>query len=259
VRDRRLRKKLARVTTACPLPPFPAEPQPAAANTEEPREVAGELAAAFGRMVGYYREHYKLTPEEACARAAEAPDHYIERVLTCPAEEVSWHDLDALEGRDPARALERWEEVKRAARGELRSGFRAARALEGCESHCRHRARFLAVRAELSEAWRPRNAAEQHLVDQMAQCQELIWRWQETLTAYTELSFRGWPRPAGEGPPRLSDAEAFERAAAMVERFHRMYLRSLQALQELRRRPALVVRSAGQINIAQQQVNVAGG
>jgi hypothetical protein len=259
VHDRRLRKKLANVTAANPLPPLPAEPQPTAADAEEAREVAGELAAAFGQMVGFYREHYKLTPEEARARAAEAPDHYVERVLTCPPEEVSWHNLNALAGRDPARALERWEEVKRAARGELRSGYRAARALEGCESQCRRRAQFLAVRAELSDAWRPRNAAEQHLVDQMAQCQELIWRWQETLTAYTEVSFRGWPRPAAEGPPRLSDADALERAVAMVERFHRMYLRSLQALQALRRRPALVVRSAGQVNIAQQQVNVARG
>jgi hypothetical protein len=257
--ERRLRKKLAKVTAVCLPPALPADPQPAAADAEEAREVAGELAAAFGQMVGFYREHYKLTPEEACARAAEAPDHYVERVLTCPPEEVSWHDLNALEGRDPARALERWQEVKRAARGELRSAFRAARALETSESQCRHRVRFLAVRAELSDAWRPRNATEQHLVDQMAQCQELIWRWQETLTAYTELSFRSWPRPAGEGPPRLSDAEALERAVVMVERFHRMYLRSLQALQALRRRPALVVRSAGQVNIAQQQVNVARG
>jgi len=256
--ERRLRRKLAKLTAVHVAVPHPAQPGHSGSDAEEAREVAWELAAAFGRMVESYQEHYKLTPEEARARAAEAPDYCLERTLTCPPEEVSWHDLGALERRDPAQALERWETVKSAARGELRSGFRTARAIEGCESPCRQRARFLAIRSELSEAWRPRNAAEQHLVDQMAQCQELIWRWQETLTAYTEVSIRGWPKPGGEGPPRLSDAEALDRTVAMVERFHRMYLRCLQALQGLRRRPGVVVRSAGQVNIADQQVNVSG-
>jgi hypothetical protein len=44
----------------------------------------------------------------------------------------------------------------------------------------------------------------------------------------------------------------------MVQRYHTLYLRTLKALQDLRRRPAVVVRRAGQVNIAQQQVNVAG-
>jgi hypothetical protein len=42
----------------------------------------------------------------------------------------------------------------------------------------------------------------------------------------------------------------------MVERCHRLYLRTLGALQDLRRRPPVVVRRAGQVNIGGQQVNV---
>jgi hypothetical protein len=52
------------------------------------------------------------------------------------------------------------------------------------------------------------------------------------------------------GPPRLSEVEAVERSAAMVERVHRMYQRTLRALQDVRR-PAVLVRRAGQVNIAQ--------
>jgi hypothetical protein len=57
--------------------------------------------------------------------------------------------------------------------------------------------------------------------------------------------------------PRVRDAEAVELAAAMVERFHRLYLRALKALQD-RRRAGLpvVIRCAGQVNVAAQQINV---
>jgi hypothetical protein len=43
----------------------------------------------------------------------------------------------------------------------------------------------------------------------------------------------------------------------MVERCHRIYLRTLKALQDLRRRTPVIVRRAAQVNIGQQQVNVA--
>jgi hypothetical protein len=44
----------------------------------------------------------------------------------------------------------------------------------------------------------------------------------------------------------------------MVERFHRLYDRTFRALRAMRRRPAVVVRAAGQVNIADQQVNLTG-
>src|SRR5438045_743745 len=56
--------------------------------------------------------------------------------------------------------------------------------------------------------------------------------------------------------PRVSVAEALDQAEARVERCHRLYLRTLGALQDLRRRPPIVVRRAGQVNIAGQQVNL---
>jgi hypothetical protein len=61
-------------------------------------------------------------------------------------------------------------------------------------------------------------------------------------------------------PSRLSDAQAVEQAAAMVDRFGRMFARSLRALQNLRRHtPPVVVQNAGQVNVGHQQLNVSTG
>ena len=79
-----------------------------------------------------------------------------------------------------------------------------------------------------------------------------------TVRGYMQLASLGVKREDGFGePPRLSVAEAMDQAEAMVERCHRLYLRTLGALQGLRRRPPVVVRRAGQVNIAGQQVNLA--
>ncbi|HVS38459.1 MAG TPA: hypothetical protein VMS17_23070, partial [Gemmataceae bacterium] len=60
--------------------------------------------------------------------------------------------------------------------------------------------------------------------------------------------------------PRVYIAEAVDQAAAIVERMHRLYLRTMKALQDRRRGgPPVVVRRAGQVNVGGQQVNVCGG
>jgi hypothetical protein len=74
----------------------------------------------------------------------------------------------------------------------------------------------------------------------------------------TSLGVKRALREGGPGElPRLSLAEALDQAEGMVERCHRLYLRTLGALQDLRRRPPVVVRRAGQVNIGAQQVNLA--
>ena len=45
----------------------------------------------------------------------------------------------------------------------------------------------------------------------------------------------------------------------MGDRFNRLFLRTLRALRDLRRyAPSVTVQNVGQVNIGQQQVNVAG-
>ena len=53
-------------------------------------------------------------------------------------------------------------------------------------------------------------------------------------------------------PPRVTDSEAIEQAAAMVDRFHRIMMRTIRQLQNLRRNPPVVmVQNAGQVNVGQ--------
>jgi hypothetical protein len=64
----------------------------------------------------------------------------------------------------------------------------------------------------------------------------------------------------GWDPPRVSEHQALEQAGAMVDRFNRMFMRTLRALCNLRKVPlALVVQNAAQVNVGGQQVNVATG
>jgi hypothetical protein len=228
-------------------------------NPAELSDLARELAAAFGEMVYFYREHYKLSAEEARQRAAENSPECIDRILNAPPDQVTWYDLDSLAQKDKSLALERWEQVKEAARNEIRSGYRAARAIE-FSNDAWERARYLAVRAEIMEDWRPRNAMEQQLVDQLAQWQVLLWQWQQAMTIWTNVAGSDLRR-AKKGKPyeavRLTDAEALERATKKVELLQRMYLRTLNALQDQRRtHPPPAVRHAEQVNVRPIQVSV---
>jgi len=256
-----LRRRLERAADAADSLPPAATPQ-APPAADETGVLAREMAGAFGQLVASYREHFRLTPEEARRQATATTQEQVRRILDGPPDQVSWSDLDLLAARDPPQALRHWEAIKAAARQELRTGHRAARALEsGDFPVCWERARFLALRAELSEAWRPRDALEAQLIDQLAQWQTLLWRWQETANAVTMLAACGRTRGRGANavsePPRLSDAETLEQAVRMVERLHGLYLRTLKALQE-RRRPAVLVRNARQVNLANQRINLGG-
>jgi hypothetical protein len=101
------------------------------------------------------------------------------------------------------------------------------------------------------------------LIDVLAQAQASWLYWMGTLTTWTTLESASGKRLREEHgcwqPPRVRDAEAVEQAAAMAERFNRIFLRTLRALRDLRRyTPAVVVQNAGQVNVAGQQVNVGG-
>ncbi len=60
-------------------------------------------------------------------------------------------------------------------------------------------------------------------------------------------------------PSRVSDAEAIEQAVMIAERYQRAFLRLLAAFRETRRLVGTLVVAGGQVNIGEQQLNVAGG
>lgn len=251
----RIDRARAIVPTAAAAESAPCRP------ADEAQVLAEETAAAFGHLIALYREHYKLSAEAAIDRASDCEAGVADYALRCPPNQLDWFDLNALARRDSEAATNRWEEIKDAARAELRSGHRTARALEAGSQHCWPRARFLAVRAELAAALGPRDSAELLLIDQLASCQMQLWQWQETLSAYGSVAFLDRSR-SDHGDrreaPRVSDAEAMEQAAQIVERFHAMFLKTLRAFQAMRRPGSVVVRRAAQVNVAHQQVNMAG-
>jgi len=241
----------------------PAELHRATSAALEADALARELGAAYRGIVEFYRAQYKLPVVEALAKA-QTPDspEYTASIMEGPADQVSWFSLHYLMERNPDLAARCWAGVRSAALAELQSGHRAAKAMEGYSSAPWGRAQFLAIRDDLAQGWQPRNGIERQLIDAMAQAQAaaLLWmgrlsvRCQETTDEREARQRDRWL------PPRLSEAEAVEQAAAMFERFNRVFLRSLRVLQELRRHgPAVVVQNAGQVNVAQQQVNVNAG
>jgi hypothetical protein len=58
--------------------------------------------------------------------------------------------------------------------------------------------------------------------------------------------------------PRVTDMQAIDQAAQMVDRFNRIFMRTLRTLKDMRRHaPTMVVQKVGQMNVAEQQFNVA--
>jgi hypothetical protein len=245
------------MSTAAAKPP---EKQP---QSLEANPLARELASAFHSLVEYEKEQYRRTAPEALAKAQE-PCHpnYEDRVLRGPPEEVSWLDLELLAEKNPALMTQRWEEIKEAAREDLQSGHRAARTVEGYYANPWKRAQFLAIRGALAKEWQPRNGIEWQLIDTLAQAQTALFSWQESLAVYQSAKCQNEKydieKRGDWNPLRVSEAEAIEQAAAMIDRFNKIFLRTLRALRDLRRyTPTVVVQNAGQINVAGQQLNVA--
>jgi hypothetical protein len=231
----------------------------------EASSLARELAASFRSAVEFYRDHFGCTAPEAVAKVGQSwPPDYEERVLSGPPDQVSWHALEHIAERNPELMAQCWERIKQAAREELESGHRAAQVMEGQDPTPWRRAQFLAIRDDLAREWRPRNGIERQMIDAMAQAQTTVFFWQEMLVTRATLDRMKQDRDVKEygkwAPPRVSDAEAVEQAAAMVDRFNRLFLRTLRALRDLRRyAPAVIVQNAGQVNVGTQQVNVAAG
>jgi hypothetical protein len=212
-------------------------------------------------MVGDYQKYFKLPRGDAMQRAAEAEPDEGQRILHGPPDQMNWYDLQQIARTDPDRAAARWEAIKSAALDELQSGHRAARACETAVDGAWQRAQFLALGDDLAAEWRPRNGIERQLLDTMAQAQACCFQWQQTLAARSALSNIGGDRLEREEgkwqAPRQADADAIDKAAEMVDRFNRIFLRTLRTLCDLRRYSGPVfVQNAGQVNVGGQQVNV---
>jgi hypothetical protein len=220
------------------------EPQAEApAETGEIDTLARKLAAAYVDRVEQYMALRGLSLQEAAAKAQEATLlSRISAISKVPLEEVTWAELGELNTWGPEMALHRGQEVKQAALESVRSGDCAAAYLAGREPRLWLRAVFLAIRKELTDGWQSRNGIEQQLIDMAAQAQLGVFYWQQ------------------QALDAICLGNAAE-AAAMVDRYVRMFTRLLRSLCDLRKAPlAVVVQNLnGQVNVAGQQVNTHNG
>lgn len=251
-------RHLARSLRALPE----AAPGPADAHADaETQQLAREMARAFAEKLEQFRRAgaAKDNPRDP---AQPAPDWFVESLLQCPPEDVTFADLEQLTRIDPGRMAARWDEVKATARRDLDSGWIAARALEPHGGSAWERACFHSVRQSLRQAWPPRNALEAYLLDEMAQYESVRQSWLRVLAAVSRLP--QVRRPPGEGESRgdkgrpQSAAEATIEAAQMVERLQRLFHNAVRMLLNLRRvKTPIVVRRAGQVNVTTgPQLNV---
>jgi hypothetical protein len=248
-----------------------------AATVTELAAARADMTGAIARHIEYLVDAYAMADQplsvtEASTRA-RAP---LSQAMTQQEpENVTWHTLGNLMEHDRDNGLALWESIKAAARQELQTGTRAAKAVERSlvTSDPYERAQFLVVLESLTASLRPQGGAEGLLVQQMAMAFEQMLRWQTIVTQRVEqeswagerdrrrilenMSKRQREREeyeTGWMPPRVSDVEAIDQAVIIADRAQRSFLRLLRTLQMMRTRIGTVVMTGGQLNVAEQQV-----
>lgn len=213
--------------------------------------LAQEMGQAYKKLVEYYQEKMGLSPAEADAKARQPFKSLSLRSVD--VEDVSWWRLATEAGKDPEAALAFWMRLKAIATSHFATGHRTASASSYDDTPWR-RAQFLAVRDLMIEEWQPRGASELILIDSMVQAYTAQLFWMEEFHRRSTAEVKQQSEP-GWFPPRATVAEAIDQAAAMVDRFNKMYMRALRALRDLRRHSGSIhIQQAGQVNVGQQQV-----
>ena len=240
----------------------PNRPAPVLAEGEaaELGSLARELARGYSELVESHRRSWGIGPAEAETKAREHGDWAVAAIERDPPDQVSWWNLATAMEHDPEAVRRAWARIKSEARKELGSGHRTADALTWGRTPW-DRARFLAIREAFTTDWQPRGGIESALLDLLAQSFAAHLLWTERLSMYHETQCQSEDvKQKREGywmPPRMGEARWLDWCAGQAEAAHRRFLMTLKTLHELRRLPAVFVAGAGQVNIGDQQVNVA--
>jgi hypothetical protein len=192
----------------------------------------------------------------------------LERLRGKPFDEVTWGDVHDAAAQDIEKATLCLNAVFDGAYGYIAMGLYAADAI-GFKSPF-ERGQFSVIRNGFIDDWQPRGAVESGLVDMLAQTYVAWQYWlsrsfsiannEDTVSEQKTRTKKPYDDAGQWQPMRLSYAEHLERATQMVDRFQRMYLRTLRQMRDLRRYSSpVVIQNAGQVNVAAdggQQVNV---
>jgi hypothetical protein len=227
---------------------------------DEIGSLARELARGQRELIDQFQRYAGMTAAEAAEAARTPRDQALERVRAAPPDQVNWSTLAQAVRHDPTVTLAAWEQIKCAARQELASGHRTAKSLEHRGTPW-DRARFLALRDAFRHDWQPRGGVESALIDLLAQSFSAYLQWSERLALYVESQCETedvkLKRDGYWMPPRVTETKWMTWCAEQANAAYRRFLMTLKSLQDLRRLPSVTIASVGQVNVAQQQVNVA--
>lgn len=228
----------------------------------EARVLVEKFARSHAELVAYYRRH-DVDDGEARRRADDLSAYLAETARTCPPCDQSWDRLGSLAEVDFEAAHAAFLRVREYALDELDSGKLVAE----MSGHVKplEQARFLAVRETFIDDWQPAGGIEQAMVDMLAQNFCLYLHWTKLAHSRTVELMENMDEElrryeaAGWKPPRQCAADAVEQAYQLAERYNRIFLRVLRQMRDLRRyAPPVIVNNGGQVNLANQQVNVGG-
>jgi hypothetical protein len=265
-------------TTESGPPPerIPVDSLAAAQVNIERGSVLRELRHTVIRMAIHQEKNYGSSTDEAVAYASDpqpwkSTEEVLKRIEKLSLESLDWWDIAILFGRDQEQAERIWKLLKQEARKEFLSGHRVARVSETGDFQREpwKRARFLAIRDGFVEQWKPSGAIELAMIDTMAQAHSeyLYWTEESHRRSTTDMKLsqeldedRYYKGAKGNWiPPRVGEQNAIEHAMQMMDRYNRLFLRTLRQLRDLRRYSApITINNPKQVNIAAdggQQLN----
>jgi len=266
------------------MPPEGDDHVAVAANSFEGKNGYGsllrQLQEAFIVRVAFYRskEGGALSFEEARARAFhpceddEEAKRLYEELRRDPVDKIRFIDLARMWRIAPAFSQSLWEMIKAEGRDEFESGHLASKALTPTQFRrtAWTVASYLGLRESFIEEWQPQGGIQLSLIDILAQSFLCFQHWleQSVLRSQTELrksnaGYIQWQErfntDAVDGGytyghwelPYVSEQAAIEHAGRMADRWHRMYMRTLRNMRDLRRY-SVTITNAQQVNFGSQ-------
>jgi hypothetical protein len=248
-----------------------------------------ELQHTYLKNVAYHRseEGGAKTIDEARALAyRECKDRdeakrIFDRMMAHPVDKLSFRDLYQMWPSDPTLAENIWEMIKQEASDNFESGHFATDAVFPAPDMrtAWNLATYLGIRESFVAEWQPRGGIELSLIDMLAQSFFQHQYWMKETVRRTRTRPREptpeyvmWYRTRYPGQevsgfglgswniPFVTEQAATEHAAQMVDRWNRIYIRTLRNLRDLRRYSTPVtINNPQQVNIAAEggrQLNV---
>jgi hypothetical protein len=211
--------------------------------------------------ISYYQseEGVSLSLDEAIEAATHKVDdqraaEILERLLTCPAENIHFSDLHKLWIHSAEDAEFIWQHMKHEARREFMAGHLAATVFEPVDwmRSAWKRAKLLGVRDSFIDEYQPEGGVEIALVDTMAQAYFLQLHWTEEAVKRTQAEpyrhsheYDQWEMYKRESAkahhssmwdrgyweiPYASELECQEQAVKMAEHFSRLFQHTMRML-----------------------------